>query len=327
MIFRKLIIAIFCITCITSATSCSSNDDDNNDTEQSFEENAWMLEGSWKLKSKYSDEDTTISEITFCHDGSGISGNKKLTWYTSDNKLFITFDNGKKLQARYSINGATLEIYGIGIYVTQLPMTGTWYAENAMHEFKGNTFCYYFDENGDGIKYTFDYIGLTAKTTFKWNRLHDGVSIIYHNTTEDKKCFFKENSMNIEGEGTFSSALPFYGKWKAVDSDKGLISEDDDNYSTIDITSKDDKNIFVCSYKNISDEGSQDASFQGSLKFAISHQQFYNDQQLFIIKDVVGGKDAQIIYFRFFYYPPYEKVYLDLSHDVKLRTFVRYELC
>lgn len=324
MIIRHLICIILCFVCTFSTTSCSE-DSDNNE-EQVVKEHDWLLEGRWDLNEKNPELSFTASVIQFNNDGSGAIDDKIITWYTYNGVLFIHTDDGMDINGSYRISGATLNIDGIGKYTCDLPIVGTWYADDIMKEFEGNTFCYYFDKNGEGIRYTFDYIGLSVKTNFKWNRRHGGVSIKYHNATEDKTCRFSEDMMHIEGEGTFTSALPFYGKWKSVDCEKGLISEYDDNYSTLEITAKDKKNTFICHYRIKQGEEVHDAMFQGDLKIITSHQQTFNDQKLFIIKDVTGGKDAQALEYRFFYYPPWKNVYLDLSIDFKTRKFVRYEL-
>lgn len=324
MTFNKILLVLFYITSVAIFSSCS-NDDDNN-TEQSINGNDWMLEGSWKLKNKFSDDSFTMSDITFRTDGSGVSDNNKFRWYTHDRQLFISFDNGKRLEENYSISGASLDISNVGVFETELPMTGTWYACNAMKEFNGNTFCYHLNANGDGIKYTFDYKGLSAKTFFKWNRSRNGISIIYKYLTEEKDCSFSGDTININGEGYFTSVPPFYGHWSAVDCNEGLINKGDNNYSTLDISSKGDKNYFVCNYKTSDGNDYSDAMFQGIVKFTTTHQQFFDDQQIFIIQDVTGATDTSVINYRFFYYKPYKKVYLDLSCDSEINEFVRYEL-
>lgn len=313
---RKLILLLILAGCTSMFTACSSDSDNNEELEQQLRENDWMLEGIWQLNN--GGTETSATEIMFRTDGSGLYGGMPMKWYTYANELFMSMYDGSSIKTSYSITGATLHISSLGVYVTQLPVTGTWYAADAMSVFKGGTFCYHFDENGDGIKYTFDYMGLTAKTYFKWNRSHNGISIIYRYATEDKVCTTSGTDMYIEGEGSFTSALPFYGSWKAVDSYEGLITEDDDNYSTLNMEKNGDGSYFTCRH--------HDSTFQGTMKIATSHQQVYNDQHLLIIKDVTGSGDAFTLAYRFFYYPDHNKVYLDLGSDYKFNDFVRYEL-
>ena len=325
MVLKDILKIIILTACISFTTACSS-DDDNDGSEQYVSENDWMLVGEWELKNNYDDDSPKVLTISFNQDGSGIFNNNKSRWYTHDNILYIKVDKGRTIQRNYRISGATLEIERLGTYVTQLPVTGAWYDADAMKHYEGNTFCYYFDQDGRGLKYNFDYIGLIAKSEFKWNRTRNGISIIYRNETQDKKCAVSDNTMNIEGEGTFTSTPLFYGQWKAVDCEKGLISEDDYNFSTLEVKSKNGKDYFICNYKHKDAEKFKDSVFEGTVDFVTSHQYFFNDQQLFIIKDITGETDTKVLDYRYFYYPDHMKVYLDLSNDMESKRFVRYEL-
>ena len=325
MTLRQLTFTLLCVSLIYCFTSCSDDSSDI-ETEQTIKENDWLLNGTWQLKHNNGNEVCNASEITFRPDGSGTMEGKEFKWYTRNSQLYLCFNDGITTQSSYYVLGATLSINKLGVYVTEFSGTGTWYAADAMSEFTGNTFCYHFNENGEGIKYTFDYIGLTAKTNFKWQRLPNGINIINLYGSEEKECSFTDNMMIVNGEGTFTSTLPFYGKWKAVDCEKGLIYEDDDNFSTLDITIEDNKNYFVCRYKTNVDNNFKETLFQGDVKFISSHQTLFNDQQLFILKDLSGNGDAKALEFRFLFYPPRKKVYLDLSEDMKSKRFVRYEL-
>lgn len=321
MVLRKLLSLILFagIALFGSCTLGSSHDEMEEDAETG---NDWMLEGRWMLKDMVYEK--SANEIIFRADGSGMIDGSLMKWQTFRNEIFISVSDGRSIKTSYTISGATLNISGLGIYVTDLPLTNTWYACDATDVFRGSTFCYYIDEDGEGIRYTFDYMGLAAKTNFKWNRTRSGISIIYRYATEDKECKISGTEMNIEGEGKFTSVLPFYGRWRAVDSSAGLVNEGDDNYSTIEISRKNDKSYFTCTYKNVTPGGHKDISFTGNLQFATTHQHIFEDQQLFIISSDV--RDTFTLAYRFFYYPAHDKVYLDLDRNNKFKDFVRYEL-
>lgn len=323
MTINKILFVLLCSIYLPLIISCNNDDDIK---EEIYKENNWLLVGKWTLNSSLSDNNDVASIIVFNEDGSGLYDDVKFRWYNNDRQIFINLENGKRIENFYYIQGATLDIEGLGTYITQLPITGVWYANNAMKQFDSEVFCYFFKEDGRGLKYTFDYIGLSVKTEFKWDRTNEGIKIKYKYVTEDKECNINDSVMDIKGEGSYTKELPFYGKWKAVDCNKGLIFEGDDNFSLLDIKVKGNDKFFVCNYKSISDDVLYDKTYNGSLTIANSHQFEFYDQQIFIIKDINNESDAQVIHFRYFYYPPRQKVYLDLGLDAKLKEFVRYEL-
>ena len=322
MILKKLTFILMCLAGTCTFTACGS-DGGEDGTEQQVRENDWMLEGRWQLKNEGSPG--CAATILFRADGSGLYDEIPLKWYTYGSEIFISLYDGRTIKTSYSIIGATLTINGTGTYVTQLPQTGAWYAADAASAFDGGTFCYYFDENGDGIKYTYDQAGLTVKTKFKWTRRRGGISIMYRYVTEDKECAVADGSMNIDGEGEFTSTLPFYGRWQSVACNDGPICEGDDNYSTLDIYRDGGSSYFTCRYRHDDGTACHDAVFSGSLSFATSHSQYFDDQQLLLIKDLTSGTDTKAIHYRFFFHPRMSKVYLDLCTDNDFDDCVRYE--
>lgn len=105
-------------------------------------------------------------------------------------------------------------------------------------------------------------------------------------TTKDLICQADAEKLTIQGDGEFNHASPFYGKWKSVYSQDGIINEEDENFSTIELYQRTDDDYFVYYKKD-----NKYASFQGLMSILLPNRSL-------LIKPA-DGNDPLFLYFRF----------------------------
>lgn len=272
----------------------------------------WQLEGKWKYASG---NDSDFSQtLVFEKNGKGSYDDGTLKWYCSNNQLYIDFDNGKSIKdCNYSFYGATLQLKNPQLsYILDCPFIGSWLATDAHNHFTGSTFYYTFAPDGGAECFTFNASGIWESQKYSWFRTQNGIQLLSNMATKNLICEADAEKLTIQGDGEFSHASPFYGKWKSVYSQDGIIDEKDENFSTIELYQRTDDDYFVYYEKD-----NKYASFQGPMSILLPNRA--------LLINPADGSDPLFLYFRFYYSKDSEKVYLELSKDNSFTEYTRYE--
>ena len=139
---------------------CSSSDDGSGDGGNPVPEYDRLLVGTWQISDNGGDQ-SAPGTLVLEADGKGTYDDGTLKWYTSERKLYVSFDNGRRIKGDfYYVDGAELTIQGSNlVYTTSFPAVGRWYAE----DFKGGFFSFDFRDIGTCKIYGFDDGGNQAK--------------------------------------------------------------------------------------------------------------------------------------------------------------------
>lgn len=271
-----------------------------------------QLEGKWEYASNNGNDFSRT--LVFEKDGKGSYDDGTLEWYCSNNHLYIDFDNGKSIKdCDYLFYGATLQLKSPQLsYILDCPFIGSWLATNAHNHFTGSTFYYTFAADGNAECFTFNTSGIWESQKYSWLRTQDGIQLLSNMATKNLICEADAEKLTIQGDGEFSHTSPFYGKWKSVYSQDGIIDEKDENFSTIELYQRTDDDYFVYYEKD-----NKYASFQGPMSILLPNRA--------LLINPADGSDPLFLYFRFYYSKDSEKVYLELSKDNSFTEYTRYE--
>lgn len=295
-----------------SENSTTSNDPDGGETGEVTKNYDWRLEGKWKYASD--GENDFPWTFVFEKDGKGTYDGGKLTWYCYNNHLYVDFDNGKSIKdCNYILYGATLQLDNPSLsYILDSPYTGSWLAAGAHDHFTGSVFYYTFTPDGNAECFTFNASGIWESQKYSWFRIKDGIQLQSGATTKNIICQADKERLSVDGEGEFDHTSPFYGQWKSVCSQNGAIHEGDEEFSTIELYPRDDRDYFIYYEKD-----SKYARYQGSMMILLYNRALY-------VKSSVDGNET-FLYFRFYYSKDTEKVYLELSRGKTFAEYTRYE--
>lgn len=314
-----LCFSLFCLP------GCNDNETPSNtpggeEIEEIIKSYDWQLEGKWKYASG---NDSDFSQtLVFEKNGKGSYDDGTLKWYCSNNQLYIDFDNGKSIKdCNYSFYGATLQLKNPQLsYILDCPFIGSWLATDAHNHFTGSTFYYTFAPDGGAECFTFNTSGIWVSQKYSWFRTQNGIQLLFNmTTTKDLICQADAEKLSIQGDGEFNHTSPFYGKWKSVYSQNGIINEEDENFSTIELYQRthDDYVYYKDDYFVYYKKDNKYASFQGLMSILLPNRSL-------LIKPA-DGNDPLFLYFRFYYSKDSGKVYLELSKDNSFTEYTRYE--
>ena len=196
----------------------------------------WQLEGKWEYASNNGNDFSRT--LVFEKDGKGSYDDGTLEWYCSNNHLYIDFDNGKSIKdCDYLFYGATLQLKSPQLsYILDCPFIGSWLATDAHNHFTGSTFYYTFAADGNAECFTFNTSGIWESQKYSWLRTQDGIQLLSNMATKNLICEADAEKLTIQGDGEFSHTSPFYGKWKSVYSQDGIIDEKDENFPPSNFT-------------------------------------------------------------------------------------------
>lgn len=317
--FLKL--SLLCV-CILGMTSCSDNDLPKNQQTTPIEQD-WRLVGEWKLDHTYnSQSNAPATVISLNADGSGSSSVGDLTWYTSNDKLVVTFAEGTEINTSYTTYGALLSIDDYAVYTADIPIVGTWYAPEASKEFTGTDMIYSISSNGNAVICSFSSDGCSKYEKAEWSRTQDGICLTQQGKEQNWEYSVNDGTLSIKGKGEYVNTPTYEGLWKAVDSSEGVIQPEDTLFSTVKILKNADNIFFICHYQYLSESNQQyyPWTYQTIIKPVFNVQ-----QQLFILLPNGSHNDSKTLEFRFYYSKENKKVYLDLSTDINFNRYIRYE--
>ena len=295
---------------------CSSSDDGSGEGDNPVLRYDHSLVGTWQISDNGGDQ-SAPGTIVFEADGKGTYDDGKLTWYTSDRKLYVRFDNGRRINGDfYYVGGAKLSFQESKlVYTTSFPAVGRWYAEN----FKGGYFSYDFKNTGTCKTYGFDDGGNQVKRDIWWFRIPQGVVLDYDGDTRTLQFSLDGDRMIVEGEGTFVRDVPVYGNWRSVYTENGPIGQDSEDYSELEIIKKEYGSYFYCTYN--SDECIGEGPC--TMTVACVMELFPDSGQMYIRND---DSVNIVIYYRFHYDKTAEKLYLELSKEAEFNKYSGYEM-
>lgn len=306
-----LCFSLFCLpSCNDNETP--ANTPDGEEVEEVIKSYDWQLEGKWEYALNNGNDFSRT--LVFEKDGKGSYDDGTLEWYCSNNHLYIDFDNGKSIKdCDYLFYGATLQLKNPQLsYILDCPFIGSWLATDAHNHFTGSTFYYTFAADGNAECFTFNTSGIWESQKYSWLRTQDGIQLLSNMANKNLICEADAEKLTIQGDGDFSHTSPFYGKWKSVYSQDGIIDEKDENFSTIELYQRTDDDYFVYYEKD-----NKYASFQGPMSILLPNRA--------LLINPADGSDPLFLYFRFYYSKDSEKVYLELSKDNSFTEYTRYE--
>lgn len=219
-----LCFSLFCLpSCNDNETP--ANTPDGEEVEEVIKSYDWQLEGKWEYASNNGNDFSRT--LVFEKDGKGSYDDGTLKWYCSNNHLYIDFDNGKSIKdCDYLFYGATLQLKNPQLsYILDCPFIGSWLATDAHNHFTGSTFYYTFAADGNAECFTFNTSGIWESQKYSWLRTQDGIQLLSNMATKNLICEADAEKLTIQGDGEFSHTSPFYGKWKSVYSQDGIIDE------------------------------------------------------------------------------------------------------
>lgn len=295
---------------------CSSSDDGSGDGGNPVPEYDRSLVGTWQISDNGGDQ-SAPGTLVLEADGKGTYDGGTLKWYTSERKLYVSFDNGRRIKGDlYYVDGAELTIQGSNlVYTTSFPAVGRWYAE----DFKGGFFSYDFSDTGVCKTYGFDDGGNQVKRDLWWFRIPQGVVLDYDGYTRTLQFDLDGDRMIVEGEGTFVRDVPVYGNWRSVYTENGPIGQDSEDYSELEIIKKEYGSFFYCTYHSDECIGSGPCTMTVSCVMEL----FPDGGQMYIRND---DSVNIVIYYRFHYDKTAEKLYLELSKEVGFNKYSGYEM-